>query len=86
MISSQARQPQQKTKVKSSETAGKPARKPTGTAKGKGNPLDIPLKDFSPEVRDMLVAGMVKGGRARIVKRKQSKQKKNKLVHRSVNI
>ena len=77
MISSHAPQPKQKTKtsqVKTSKTAGKPAHKPTGTAKG--NPLDIPLKDFSPEVRDKLVAGMVKGGRARIVKRKQSKPKK----------
>ena len=77
MISSHATkpQPQQKTKTKkSSETA----HKPTGTEKGKGksNPLDIPLRDFSPEVREMLVAGMVKGGRARIVKRKESKPKK----------
>ena len=85
MISSHAPQPQpqQKTKkststsqVKSSETA----HKPTGTEKGKGksNPLDIPLRDFSPEVREMLVAGMVKGGRASIVKRKESKPKPKK--------
>ena len=79
MISSHAPQPQQKTKtstsqVKSSETARKPTG--TGTEKGKRNPLDIPLRDFSPEVREMLVAGMVKGGRARIVKKKQSKPKK----------
>ena len=71
----QPTQPQQKTKtsIKSSETARK------GTEKGKKNPLDIPLRDFSPEVREMLVAGMVKGGQARIVKRKESKPKpKNK--------
>ena len=73
MISSHATQPQKtRTSIKSSETA----RKPTGTEKGKRNPLDIPLRDFSPEVREMLVAGMVKGGRARIVKRKESKPKK----------
>ena len=74
MISSHAPpQPQQKPKtktsqVKSSETAGK----------RKGNPLDIPLKDFSPEVREMLVAGLVKGGRARLITRKQSKESKEK--------
>ena len=79
MISSHATQPQpqQKTKTSTSQVkSSKTACKPTGTEKGKRNPLDIPLKDFSPEVREMLVAGMVKGGRARIVKRKQSKPKK----------
>ena len=81
MIASHAPQ-QMKQKTKSSEiataTAGKhapaPAPKPTGT--GKGTPLDIPLKDFSPQVRKMLIEGMVKGGRARVVTRKQSKEKK----------
>ena len=33
--------------------------------------LNIPLKAFSPEVRKMLVAGMVKGGKARVVKVKK---------------
>ena len=74
----------QKLKTKSSKPAGKPAApKPTGTVEG--TPLDIPLKDFSPEVRQMLIEGMVKGGRARLVTRKQSKKskekEKNKLVH-----
>ena len=80
MISSQAPEaPQQKTKVKSSKTASKlaaPKPKPTGTAKG--SPLDIPLKYFSPEVRKMLIEGMVKGRRARVVTRKHSKQSKEK--------
>ena len=44
-----------KTKTKSSETAGKPAPKPKPR-----NPIDIPLKDFSPEVRKLLIQGMVK--------------------------
>ena len=75
MISSHAQKTdaqKTKTSIKSSETARK------GTEKGKKgkNPLDIPLSDFSPEVREMLVAGMVKGGRARLVKRKESKPKK----------
>ena len=38
--------------------------------------LNIPLKDFSPEVRKMLVAGMVKGGKARVVKGKKTKKDK----------
>ena len=44
--------------------------------KGKKNLLNIPLKDFSPEVRKMLVAGMVKGGKARVVKVKKTKEDK----------
>ena len=68
MISSRAPpQPQETTtSKKSSETGRKPGRKT--------NPLDIPLKDFSPEVRKMLVAGMVKGGRAKVVKRSKPKK------------
>ena len=38
--------------------------------------LNIPLKDFSPEVRKMLVAGMVKGSKARVVKVKKTKEDK----------
>ena len=72
--------PQTKTKTKSSQTAGKPASKPRST-----NPIDIPLKDFSPEVRKLLIRGMVKGGKAKVVKRKKDKDEKSKekseLVH-----
>ena len=67
--------PKKDTQKESSETVGK----------GKQNLLNIPLKDFSPEVRKMLVAGMVKGGKARVVKVKRQKRtkrvkKRNKLV------
>ena len=65
--------PQTKTKTKSSETAGKPASKPRST-----KPIDIPLKDFSPEVRKLLIEGMVKGGKAKVVKRKKDKDEKSK--------
>ena len=61
------------TKTKSSETASKPASKPRST-----NPIDIPLKDFSPEVRKLLIQGMVKGGKAKVVKRKKDKDEKSK--------
>ena len=71
-------EPQTKTKMKSSETAGKPASKPK-------NPIDIPLKDFSPEVRKLLIQGMVKSGKAIVVKKKKDKDEKSKekseLVH-----
>ena len=76
MIGGSSQPPKKDTQKKSSETVGK----------GKGL-LNIPLKDFSPEVRKMLVAGMVKGGKARVVKvkktkeDKKSKEKKNLYVH-----
>ena len=57
--------PKKDTQRKSSKTVGK----------GKGL-LNIPLKAFSPEVRKMLVAGMVKGGKARVVKVKKTKEDK----------
>ena len=57
--------PKKDTQKKSSETV----------SKGK-HLLNIPLKDFSPEVRKMLVAGMVKGGKARVVKVKKTKEDK----------
>ena len=67
------------TKKKSSETVGK------GKDFFKMSPasfLNIPLKEFSPEVKKMLVAGMVKGGKARVVKKtikdKKSKDKQKK--------
>ena len=48
--------------------------------------LNIPLKEFSPEVRKLQVAVMVKGGKARLVKKtkkdKRSKDKeKNKCTY-----
>ena len=58
--------PKKDTQKESSETVGK----------GKQNLLNIPLKDFSPEVRKMLVAGMVKGSKARVVKVKKTKEDK----------
>ena len=66
--------PKKDTQKESSETVGKGKKK-----------LNIPLTDFSPEVRKMLVAGMVKGGKARVVKVKRPKRtkrvkKRNKLV------
>ena len=76
MIGGSSQPPKKDTQKKSSETVGK----------GKGL-LNIPLKDFSPEVRKMLVAGMVKGSKARVVKvkktkeDKKSKEKKNLYVH-----
>ena len=74
MIEGSSQPPKKDTQKKSSETVGK----------GKGL-LNIPLKDFSPEVRKMLVAGMVKGSKARVVKIKKTKEdrkskEKNKLV------
>ena len=66
-------EPQTKTKTKSSETAGKPAPKPKPR-----NPIDIPLKDFSPELRKLLIQGMVKGGKAIVVKKKKDKDEKSK--------
>ena len=57
--------PKKDTQKKSSKTVGK----------GKGL-LNITLKAFSPEVRKMLVAGMVKGGKTRVVKVKKTKEDK----------
>ena len=58
--------PKKDTQKESSETV----------SKGKKKLLNIPVKDFSPEVRKMLVAGMVKGGKARVVKVKKTKEDK----------
>ena len=41
----------------------------TGAGKG-GKPITIPLSDVSPEVKAILVQGMIKGGRAKVVKGK----------------
>ena len=71
----------------SSKTVSKPTPKPTPTPKPKST-LDIPLQDFCPVVRKMLIAGMVRGGSTQVIKKKKdkddkSKEKKlnNKLVH-----
>ena len=76
MIGGSSQPPKKDTQRKTSKRVGK----------GKGF-LNIPLKDFSPEVRKMLVAGMVKGSKARVVKvkktkeDKKSKEKKKLYVH-----
>ena len=41
----------------------------TGARKG-GKPITIPLSDVSPELKAILVQGMIKGGRAKMVKGK----------------
>ena len=73
MIGGSSEPPKKDTQKKSSETVGE----------GKdflnmspASCLNIPLKDFSPEVRKMLVAGMVTGGKARVVKGKKTKNDK----------
>ena len=48
------------------------------SVKEKKNLLNIPLREFSPEVRKMLVAGMVEGGKARVVKVKKTKEDKKR--------
>ena len=65
MIGGSSQPPKKDTQKKSSKTVGK----------GKGL-LNIALKAFSPEVRKMLVAGMVQGGKARVVKVKKTKEDK----------
>ena len=66
MIGGSSEPPKKDTQKESRKTVGK----------GKQNLLNIPLKDFSPEVRKMLVAGMVKGCKARVVKVKKTKEDK----------
>ena len=54
---------------------GKPKSSDTGASKGKGRgkPINIPLDDISPELKKILVREMVKGGRAKVVKKSQIK-------------
>ena len=56
---------------------GKPKSSDTGASKGKGKgrgkPINIPLDNISPELKKILVREMVKGGRAKVVKRSQIK-------------
>ena len=57
-----------KGKPKSSDTAAS-----KGKGKGKGKPINIPLDNISPELKKILVKEMVKGGRAKLVKKSQLK-------------
>ena len=41
----------------------------TGAGRG-GKPITIPLSDVSPELKAILVQGMIKGGRPKVVKGK----------------
>ena len=59
-----------KPKPKSSNTA---TSKGKGKGKGKGMPINIPLDNISPELKRILVKEMVKGGRAKVVKKSQIK-------------
>ena len=56
---------------------GKPKSSDTGASKGKGKgrgkPINIPLDNISLELKKILVREMVKGGRAKVVKRSQIK-------------
>ena len=54
---------------------GKSKSSDTGASKGKGRgkPINIPLDDISPELKKILVREMVKGGRAKVVKKSQIK-------------
>ena len=55
-------------KPKSSDTGAS-----KGKAKGRGKPINISLDDISPELKKILVREMVKGGRAKVVKKSQIK-------------
>ena len=48
---------------------GKDVSSNTGAQKV-GKPITIPLSDVSPELKAILVQGMIKGGRAKVVKGK----------------
>ena len=48
---------------------GKDVSRDTGAQKG-GKPITIPLSDVSPELKAILVQGMIKGDRAKVVKGK----------------
>ena len=57
-----------KPKPKSRDTAAS-----KGKGKGRGKPINIPLDNISPELKKILVREMVKGGRAKVVKKSQVK-------------
>ena len=59
-----------KIKPKSSNTAPAAAASTSkGKGKGRGMPINIPLDNISPELKKILVQEMVKGGRAKVVKK-----------------
>ena len=58
-----------KGKPKSSDTAASKSK-----GKGKGKPINISLDNISPELKRILVKEMVKGGRAKLVKKSQLKE------------
>ena len=62
-----------KAKPKSSDTAAAAAAASKGKGKGKGKPINIPLDNISPELKKILLQEMVKGGRAKVVKKSQVK-------------
>ena len=63
-----------KAKPKSSDTAAAAAAAASkGKGKGKGKPINIPLDNISPELKKILLQEMVKGGRAKVVKKSQVK-------------
>ena len=44
-----------------------------GKGKGREKPINIPLDQISPELKKILVKEMVKGGKAKVVKKSQGK-------------
>ena len=62
-----------KAKPKSSNTAAAAASTSKGKGKGRGKPINIPLDNISPELKKILVQEMVKGGRAKVVKKSKVK-------------
>ena len=59
--------------AKSSDTAAASKAASKGKGKGKRKPINIPLANISPELKKILVREMVKGGRAKVVKKSQVK-------------
>ena len=57
-----------KAKPKSSDTAAS-----KGKGRGREKPINIPLDQISPELKKILVKEMVKGGKAKVVKKSQGK-------------
>ena len=53
--------------------------KPSDTGKGKGKGsqgINIPLADISPELKKILVREMIKGGKAKLIKKQGGKKGK----------
>ena len=50
---------------------------PSDTGKGKGSKgINIPLADISPELKKILVKEMIKGGKAKLIKKQGGKKGK----------